>query len=102
MLEDQPFEHGLRGLAFLFVELLQRLELQAQGVVGAALVFVEQQLVSADGQRLGELADHFQRGLGIALLVTLHLGDVDAGQIGQGLLGELAVLAVSDGAAGNP
>lgn len=52
MLEDQAFEHGLRGLASLVVELLQRLELQAQGVIGAALVLVEQQFVGADGQRL--------------------------------------------------
>lgn len=52
VLEDQAFEHGLRGLASLVVELLQRLELQAQGVIGAALVLVEQQFVGADGQRL--------------------------------------------------
>ena len=96
MLEDEAFEDGLRGLAFVFVELLQRLELQAQGIVRAALVLVEQQLVGADGKRLGQLADHLQRGLGVALLVALDLGDVDAGQIGQGLLGELAVLAVPD------
>lgn len=27
VLEDQPFQHGLRGLALVIVELLQRLEL---------------------------------------------------------------------------
>lgn len=34
MLEDESFKHGLRGLSFVFVELLQGLGLQAQGVVG--------------------------------------------------------------------
>ncbi len=41
VLEDQAFQHRLRGLAFFFVELLQCLELQAQGVVGAAFVLIE-------------------------------------------------------------
>ena len=34
MLEDQPFEHGLRGLPLVVVELLQPPVLQAQGSSG--------------------------------------------------------------------
>lgn len=52
VLEDQPFEHGLRGLALVVVELLQRLELQAQGVVGAAFVIHKDQIVQGHVQRL--------------------------------------------------
>lgn len=38
MFEDQAFQHGLCGGAFVVVELLQCLELQAQRVAGAAFV----------------------------------------------------------------
>lgn len=51
VLEDQAFEHGLCGLASIVVELLQRLELQAQGVVRAAFVLFEQQRIGANGTK---------------------------------------------------
>ncbi len=54
MLEDETFEHFLRGLAVVVVKLLQRLELQAQGVAGTAFVVDEDPVIQADVQRLGQ------------------------------------------------
>ncbi len=41
MLGDQAFEHLLCGLSLVLVELLQGFELQAEGVILAAFVFVK-------------------------------------------------------------
>lgn len=47
MLEDQAFQHRLRGGALVVVELLQCLELQAQRIAGATLVLLEDQFIQA-------------------------------------------------------
>jgi hypothetical protein len=49
---------------------------------------------SAEGA--DELAQDLQGGLGLASLVATELRDVDAGGIGEGLLGEALLLAQCD------
>lgn len=51
MFEDQAFQHGLRGGAFVVIELLQGLELQEQAVIWAAFVVVEQELMTTLSKR---------------------------------------------------
>ena len=48
MFEDQTFQHGLCGGAFVLVELLQGLELQAQAVVRAAFGVVKDQIIKGN------------------------------------------------------
>jgi hypothetical protein len=50
VLEDQALQHLLCNLQLIRIELAQRLELQAQSVVGSAFVLVEQQQIGADAE----------------------------------------------------
>ena len=73
VLEDQSFEHAGGELLVFFVELLDRFELQLDGFVGAAFGGVEDQFISTDRQRNGEITDDLQVGLGLAGFIALDL-----------------------------
>lgn len=62
--------------------------MEPQVVVGAAFVGVEDEPISADGQRDCEPAEDVEGGLGAGVFIAAELGDVDADAFGEGLLGE--------------
>lgn len=73
VLDDHAVEHGPDGLPVFGRQLPHRFKLQLEVVARPALVGVEDQGVGRDGQGDGQLADDFQRRLGVALLVALNL-----------------------------
>lgn len=92
--EEGAFDEGADAGAFVGVELVERGEVQAQGLVlGAAFVFVEEELVGADGQSDRDPFEGVEAGLGLARFVAAQQGDVNVGSVGERLLGELLLLA---------
>jgi hypothetical protein len=72
VLENHAFEQRAHDLLLFRRHAGDRIEVQTQIVVGAALVLVEQQRIATDPERDGEPAQHRQRGLRLAGLVTLE------------------------------
>ena len=93
VLEDESVEDGLGDLASFRVELGDGLELQPEVVAWAAILGLEEQRIRADGESDGEASDDVERGLGSSSLVAPDLHDMDAGLIGENLLGEPLLLA---------
>ena len=83
----------MRAFLLVGVEAGGGLELEAEGLVWSALLLVEDQQVGADREGDGEAAEDVEGGLGLAALVAAELDHVDAGGLGQGLLGEASFLA---------
>ena len=87
MAEDHAVEQGTDDLFFFRIEPGDGFELQLQLVVGAALVFGEEQQICTYAQSHGHPADDIERGLRVAALVTAELHHVHADPVGQSLLG---------------
>jgi len=90
VLDDDALDHRLDYVPISLRQLGHGLELQAQFVGGAALVLVEHQRIGADRERNRHVLEHIQRRLCAAGLVAAQLHHVDAGFVGQLLLGESA------------
>lgn len=78
-----PFDDGLERALLLLAQAGAGLELQAQVVVGAALVLVEEELVGAGGESEGKAAKDVEGGGRRSSFVAAHLGDVDAGPLAR-------------------
>ena len=87
MAEDHAIEQGTDDFFLIRIEPGDSFELQLQLVVGAALVFGEEQQICTDAQSHGHPADHFERRLRTAALVTPKLHHMHADPLGQRLLG---------------
>lgn len=73
--------------------MLDGFEVEAEVVVGATLIGVEDELIGADGERDCDPADDVEGWLGATGLIAAELGDVDAGALGEGLLSEASLFA---------
>lgn len=93
MAQEHGFDEGADDGFLVGVEVLDGFEVEAQVVVGAAFVGVEDELIGADGERDCESADDVESGLGAPGLIAAELADVDAGALGERSLGEVAFLA---------
>ena len=92
--QEGAFDEGADAVAFVWVELVERGEVVSKGLVsGAAFVFVEDEVVGGDCEGDGEGAEDVEGGLAGAGFVAADLGDVGAVGVGDGLLGEPALLA---------
>jgi DNA primase len=91
--EEEAFEDAFDGGFFVVGEALGGFELEFEVVCGAAFVFVEEQLVGADGESESDPAEGVDVRLGFAGFVAAQEGDVDVGAVGARLLGEVVLLA---------
>lgn len=87
VLEQKTVDDADDGVLFFGRELGDGLEMQSQRVVRPAFVFVEQQFVGGDGERLGQPDEGIDGGLGATALVALDLLNMNPGGLGERGLG---------------
>lgn len=101
MAQEGAFDEGADAGAFVGVELVERGQVESEGLVlGAAFLGVEDEFVGGDGERDGQRAEDVEGGLVGAGFVAAQLGDVDTDGVGEGLLGHAALFAYRGEAVG--
>jgi DNA primase len=91
--EEEAFEDAFDGGFFVVGEALGGFELEPQVVCGSAFVLVEEQLVGADRESECDSSERVDVRLGFAGFIAAQERDVDVGSVGEGLLGEVVLLA---------
>ena len=91
MAEEGGFDEGADHGLFVGVELVDGFEVVAGGLWGRSLSSLARESMLVV-EVVGDAAQDVEGGLAGAGFVAAELGDVDAGGVGEGLLGESAWL----------
>lgn len=93
ILDDHPLDQFLDHAHFFRRQLADGLELKPEVITRSAFAFSKHQLIETHVKLPSQPGQGVQGWLGAAGLIALDLVDVQAGAIGQGLLGHAAFLA---------
>ena len=100
MSQEGAFDEGADGVAFVGVELVDGFDVVAEVVGDGAFFWVEEEHICADGEFGGKVSEDVEGGLAGAGFIAADVGDVEAGELGEGVLGEAGVFAGGDATMG--